>query len=85
MQDMAVAYLNNLNEEIKKQKDFIAQHQANLDLMESHFTECQEKLESDTSEKLHMLAKPPQVTTKPVEYSSTVGQNQEPSINDQYK
>lgn len=86
LQDMAVAYLNNLGEQIKQQEAFVDEQSSRLNQLKQHFSECQEKLAEDTSEKLKMMAKPPVVKTldaETVTFNPQVGQ--EPSINDQYK
>lgn len=88
LQDMALAYLNNVGEQIKKQEAFIAEHSAHLDQLKQHFAECEEKLAEDTTEKLGMIGQPPVITTKtkePVTFNSPAPQDEEPSINDQYK
>ena len=87
LQDMALAYLNNVGEQIKQQEEFIDRHSAQLDQLKQHFAECENKLAEDTSEKLGMIGKAPVITTKtkakePVTFNS---QAEEPSINDQYK
>ena len=88
LQDMALAYLNNVGEQIKKQEAFIAEHSAHLNQLKQHFAECEEKLAEDTSEKLQMIGMPPEITKvntdEPVTFSPTQ-QPEEPSINDQYK
>jgi len=90
LQDMAVAYLNNVGEEINRYKGIVAQHQSHLDSLEEHFAECQAKLAEDTSDKLKTLsgglANPTSSSNnEPIEYLNKVDHNQEPSINDQYK
>ena len=86
LQDMALAYLNNVGEQIKQQEEFIARHSAQLDQLKQHFAECEERLAKDTSEKLGMIGQPPVIKTKePVTFNSPAPQDEEPSINDQYK
>lgn len=86
LQDMAVAYLNNVGEQIKQQEAFVAEHASRLDQLKKHFTECEEKLQEDTSQKLGMIGQPPQITTTNTDEPVTfVTSPDEPSVNDQYK
>ena len=85
LQDMALAYLNNVGEQIKQQEEFIDRHSAQLDQLKQHFAECEDKLAEDTSEKLGMIGKAPVITTKAKEPVTFNSQAEEPSINDQYK
>ena len=87
LQDMAVAYLNNIGEEIKRYEGVVAQHQSHLNSLQEHFAECQEKLAEDTSDKLKMIGKPPVVKTSDSEAVTfnPPQDGEEPSINDQYK
>ena len=85
LQDMALAYLSNISEEIRRQKELISQNQLNLKKLEQHYEECQGRLTEDPSEKLEMIGKAPVITTKAKEPVTFNSQAEEPSINDQYK
>ncbi len=89
LQDMAVAYLNGLGDQIKQQEAFVAEHASRLDQLKKHFMECEEKLQEDTSQKLEMIGRSPQIRTantdEPVTFNPAVTSPDEPSVNDQYK
>ncbi len=89
LQDMALAYLNNVGEQLRQQEEFVAEHTSRLDQLKKHFTECEEKLQEDTSQKLGMIGQSPQITTvntdEPVTFNPAATDSDEPSVNDQYK
>jgi len=82
MNEMASSYVNNLQEEIKRAENNLDEQQRYLTQLKSHFRECVDTLQNNTSNQNKRPTSVPLSATNPQLESSVV--NEDGSISETY-